>query len=61
MAQERVRNPLVGVTEEVFPGDAVGTTIVFATVDSTGKVAGVVFGRDVTDLVPKIDSLRLGM
>jgi hypothetical protein len=61
MAQEHVRNPLVGVREDAFPGEAVGSTVIVAEVDSAGLVHSVMYGRDVTDLAPRIDSLRSGL
>lgn len=60
MREERVRNGVIAVSEDIFPGEAVGTTVIVASLDSAGRLRSAVFGRDAADLLPRMDSMRLG-
>jgi hypothetical protein len=60
MKAERVRNEVIAVSEDIFSGEAVGTTVIVASLDSTGRLRSAVFGRDAVDLLPRIDSMRRG-
>jgi len=60
LREERITNSVIALPESIFPGDVVGSTVVVATVDSNGRVRSAIYGRDVVDLLPKMDSLRAG-
>lgn len=58
LKHERINNPVIGVSQGVFPGEAVGTVVVVASLDSAGSVRDAVFGKDVVDLLPRIEAWR---
>lgn len=58
LKHERINNPVIGVSHGVFPGETVGTVVVVAVLDSAGSVRGAVFGKDVVDLLPRIEAWR---
>lgn len=61
LKRERIRNGVIAVSDDLFPGAAVGTTVIVAALDSTGSLRSAVSGRESADLVPAVEALRSGL
>lgn len=58
LKRERITNTVVGVSQQAFPGDAVGSVVVVASLDPVGRLREAAFGTDAVDLLPRVEAWR---
>lgn len=58
LVREHIPNPVVALPEDILPADRLGSTVVIGSLDSLRRITAVLYGKDVVDLLPSLDSVR---